>query len=443
MTVWHRVKEAVRRRFDVESRTLFRNSSWFFIANANGAVCDFLRSVVVARGLGAESLGIYILVTSLVRTIQEFCNLNVGSAVVKFGAEYKSANETTHLAALLKGVFYLSGLTALASIGVVGIVSVLSYDTFFSRPGLQPYLQLYAIAASLSFFDSVSVSLLNLYFRFRLNSVIKMLLDITELAILALAVWLRPGDLTVLLWAAVTALLFKGAVYNGAALWEMRELIVPNLRVGFDEIRADRRRIGAFLVNNSLSRTVHSMIFSGDVLLLGALAGPREVGYYSIAKKLAFAILRLTDPLQSAIFPQLATLVAQRNLASVTLMLKKISGALGAVIMAIFLVALAVSGWLLPAIYGPEFGPASTAFTILVAAAGIGASLFWSTSLIVSLGRVNARLRAYLAALFVSAPLAWFLVPTLGATGLAMAMLAAIVTMQSVLVTVCRLELRR
>jgi O-antigen/teichoic acid export membrane protein len=185
------------------------------------------------------------------------------------------------------------------------------------------------------------------------------------------------------------------------------------------------------------------MIFSGDVLLLGALTGPREVGYYSIAKKLAFAVLRLTDPLQMAIFPQLATLVAKRDLGSVSVMVKKISGMLGGLMAGLFVAAAALSSWLMTVIYGPEFREAGTAFAILVVAAGTGAALFWSTSLIVSLGRVDARLKAYLAALGLSAPLAWFLVPELGATGLAIGMLAAVVTMQAILVTACMTELRR
>lgn len=442
MNILSKVKALARRQLDIESRALFRNSSWFFLTNANAAVCDLLRSVVLARGLGAEGFGIYILVTILVRTIQEFFNLNVGSALIKFGAEYTSSGQTTRLAALLKGCFIIAAVTAVASVVFVVIADEFAYDTFISQPGLSAYVQLYAIAAGFSFFDNVSISLLNLHFRFRLNSVIKMSLDLAELAIIAMAVLLVPGDLAVLFAAAISVLLLKGIVYNGAALWEMRELVTPNLRVSLAEIGADRRRIAGFLVNNSLSRTVHTLIFSGDVLLLGALTGPMEVGYYSIAKKLAFAILRLTDPMATSSFPQLATLVAQRNLAGIKLMLTRMSTIIACMAAGMLAVALVAGGRLTTLVYGEEYRPASTAFSILVAAAGVGAVLFWSTSLIMSLGRVDARLKAYLAALVVGASTAWFLIPQYGATGLAIAMLAAIVVMQGILVFVCRLELR-
>lgn len=442
MSLLAQVRAALRRRFDVESRALLRNSSWFFVTNANAAVCDFLRSVVLARGLGAEGFGVFILVTTLVRTILEFFNLNVGTALVKFGAEYTADGQPRRLASLLKACYGLAAITAVASVAFVLAASFFVYDTFVGQPGYRGSMQLYALAASLSFFDYVSVSLLNLHFKFRLNSAIKIGLDLLELAILVLALWWRPGDLPFLFAAAAVSLGIKALVYNGGALWEMRELVRPNLDVPLAELSGDRRRIGAFLINNSLSRTVHTMIFSGDVLLLGALTGPAQAGYYTIAKKLAFAVLRLTDPMSNSIFPQLARLVAQRNFAGVRVMLGRVTALLGGLVAGIFLLALLFGEWLLTFAYGEDYRPAAPALRVLVAAAGLGAALFWSTSLIVSLGRVDARLRAYLLALAVSGSLAWVLVPAWGATGLAAAMLAAIVIMQGVFVTVCLRGLR-
>lgn len=442
MSVLSRPRELARRLLDAESRKLFRNSSWFFLTNANGAVCDFLRSVVLARGLGAESFGIFVLLTTLVRAIQEFFNLNVGTALVKFGAEYTAAERPDKVTSLLKACYLLAAITAAASVAFVVATSIFAYDTFVAQPGYRGAMQLYAVAASLSFFDYVSISLLNLHFRFRLNSAIKITLDLTELGILAVATWLNPGDLRFLIGAAAVALGVKAVVYNGGALWEMRSLVRPNLGVRLAGIRDDRRRIGAFLVNNSLSRTVHTMIFSGDVLLLGALAGPAQAGYYTIAKKLAFAVLRLTDPMAASLLPQLARLVAERSFTEVRIMLKRTTVAIAAIVVVIFLLALLFGERILTFLYGDDYRPAAAALLLLVAAAGIGAIVFWSTSLIISLGRVDARLRGYLAALILSGSVAWLLVPTSGATGLAVAMLTAIFVLQAVFVPVCLRALR-
>jgi O-antigen/teichoic acid export membrane protein len=442
MRILQRFVRLVRGRFDAESKALFKNSTWFFLANANSAVCDFLRSVILGRGLGVEGFGIYILIITLVHTIQEFFNLNLGTAFIKFGAEYKSSNNISRLGALLKGCFILAGVTALASITFIILVSYFAYDLFISEPGLRTYIQVYAIAASLSFFDYLSVSLLKLYFKFRLNSVIKICLDLTELAVVATVVYLFPGDLPALFTAVVGILVIKGIVYNGAALWEMRDVIISHLRVKISEIGDDKRRISGFVVNNSVSRTLHTLIFSGDILLLGALAGPAEAGYYAIAKKLAFAVLRLTDPMTHSIYPQLATLVAQHSYANIKIMLKKVSTIFLLVIATIFFLVLGMNEWIMTSIYGEEFLPASTALVILVAASGVSAVFFWSTSLIFSLGRVDVRLKAYLLALVLGGSVAWFLIPAYGATGLAIAMLLAVTIMQSIFVVVCRSALR-
>lgn len=443
MRILQRFQRLTRGRFDAESKALFKNSSWFFVANANSAVCDFLRSVVLGRGLGVESFGIYILIITLVHTIQEFFNLNLGTALIKFGAEYKSSNNISRLGALLKVCFALAALTALASIAFIVLASFFAYDIFVGKPGLRTYIQVYAIAASISFFDYLSVSLLKLYFKFRLNSVIKICLDLTELAVIATVVYVSPGNLPVLFTAVIGTLILKGVVYNGAALWEMRDVILPHLRVKMSEISDDRRRITGFVVSNSASRTLHTLIFSGDILLLGALAGPVEAGYYAIAKKLAFAVLRLTDPMTHSIYPQLAMLVAEHGYASIKIMLKKVSSMLALVTATIFLLVLGANERIITFIYGEEFLPASTALVILVAASGVSAVLFWSTSLIFSLGRVNARLQAYLLALVLGGSVAWLLIPLYGATGLAIAMLVAVIIIQGVIVLVCRNALRK
>jgi O-antigen/teichoic acid export membrane protein len=123
-------------------------------------------------------------------------------------------------------------------------------------------------------------------------------------------------------------------------------------------------------------------------------------------------------------------------------MLKKVSTIFLLVIATIFFLVLGMNEWIMTSIYGEEFLPASTALVILVAASGVSAVFFWSTSLIFSLGRVDVRLKAYLLALVLGGSVAWFLIPAYGATGLAIAMLLAVTIMQSIFVVVCRSALR-
>lgn len=436
------LKAAIGRKLDSESKTLIKNSSWIFMANLNSAGCDFIRSIILGRGLGVENFGIYIIIITLVLTIQEFFNLNLGTALIKFGAEYRSSNDNNKLVTLLKTSFILAGITALLSILFIAGVSHFAYDTFVSQPGLQVYVLIFAMAASVSFFDYLSISLLKLYFKFRLNSIVKIVLDLIELSIVGLAVLFFPGNLPAIFTAVVAATLIKSIIYNGAALWELRHVIVAHVKTPLRSLAGEWRRIGSFVGQNSISRSLHTLIFSGDVLLLAALSGPVQAGYYAIAKKLAFAILRITDPLSNSIFPQLATLVAQKRYSEVSVMLRKVSGLLICLILPIFAVSLLFNKEILTLIYGDEYRPAALSFTILVAASGIGAVFFWSTSLIFSLGRVDVRLKAYLLALILGGTLAYLLTPVYGAAGLAIAMLVAVAALHTLFVYMSTRSLR-
>ena len=70
-----KARRSFAKKFDAESKTLIKNSSWVFIANGYGATLAFLRSVVIARGLGAEILGTFTIAIAFILTTQELLKL--------------------------------------------------------------------------------------------------------------------------------------------------------------------------------------------------------------------------------------------------------------------------------------------------------------------------------------------------------------------------------
>ena len=65
-------------RLDAQISLLVRNSSWVFSANAVSTLLAFVKSIIIARALGIELFGNYVLIVAFVGTIQEFFNLNIG-----------------------------------------------------------------------------------------------------------------------------------------------------------------------------------------------------------------------------------------------------------------------------------------------------------------------------------------------------------------------------
>lgn len=420
-----RLKNRITGLFDKESKTLFRNSAWVFVANATGALYSFLRSVIIARGLGAETLGHYTVAIAFVLTIQEILKLNTGVGIIRFGAEYRTAGRPDKMIALIKRSVLYSLSSAALSVLAIGVMLMFFYDSFLEVKGLSWFILLYSAVNGISFLDNISKSVLNLYYRFRINSAIQILMDTIEFALVAACIYFYRDDLTRFFATVIIARLTNTIICNAAAALEMKKELGAYLHSGMQLIDDQRREIWRYIAGNSFSNTLKTFMNQGDVLLLSALCGPAAVGLYAVAKKLAYSVLTITDPLVKSIFPQLSLLVYENKFDALKVMLRKIT--LAAMIpAAIFMVvAIFLKDWILATIYGKQFLPAANAFVIHLAGALQGSVFFWSLPLVNSLGMATMRLRIYLLAILAGLPVAWLGASLAGAAGVAAGLLTA------------------
>jgi|CXWJ01.1.fsa_nt_gi O-antigen/teichoic acid export membrane protein len=419
-------KKFLGKKLDKESKTLFKNSQWVFIANIFGFVLAFFRSVVLARGLGVEIFGVYTLVINFTATVLEVFNLNVGTAIIKFGAAYKTEERMDKLFALVKGCNYASLAGFGIAIIVVGFLLKFMYSSFFNFPGLEWYTIFYSFALALSMFSIIlSSSLLRLFFKFKINAVVSMIMDTVELGLILLAIYIYPGDLKMFFLSVIVSKLFNGIVSLFFVYWEIRGEFKQHISANIQLLKEQSREIKSFVVTNSISGTLKAFINKGDVLILGAVGTPVMIGFYSIAKKLAFSILAVTDPLMNAIYPQLSKLVAEKKYAETKLMLRKISGLFlipGTIAITIIFF---LRKWIIVTVFGNEYLKAAEPFFFLMLTALLLAIFFWSLSMIQSLGLIKLRFVVYLLAIIFGGGASWLLIPYWGATGSAIGLLTS------------------
>ena len=175
------IRNFLRKRLHLETRQFVKNSTWILGANIVREFLVFLRSIVIARGLGVEFYGIYAMIVAFVFTVQELLNLNIGTPLTKFGAEFKTENRIDKLSALLKGCALVAIISAITSIILITLLITIFYDIFFTKPGLHWIIILFAIAETTLFFDFLSTSLLRLYYKFRLNAIISIIMALTNI----------------------------------------------------------------------------------------------------------------------------------------------------------------------------------------------------------------------------------------------------------------------
>lgn len=416
------MKNFLKRILDPESRRLFRNSAWVFFSNLFGTGLAFVRSVIIARGLGVGILGTFTIVTSFVGLIQEFLNLNIGTALIRQGAIFHAGQRDDKLVPLVKASLWLSAIMALVSVLVVGALTVFSYSTFFETPGLHWFIVAYAVAASINYMNSISRGLLRLYYKFRLSSIIQMVMDVVETVSIGVAIFFYPKHLPVFFVAVIVARFLNGFICNLLAFWELRHELAPHWKLTTRLSRQEMREFRSFVLGNSIGNSLKTVINQGDVLLLGALSNAMQVGFYSVSKKLAYSVLIITDPLVSSIYPQLSKLLAEKKFAETRRMLFRITS-LTAVPAIFFLTAMAfLNKWVIVQVYGAEYAPAAASFFYFLLTSVIGVTTFWSIPLIQSLGLATLRVKVYVITILAGSALAWWLIGLYQSTGMAIAL---------------------
>ncbi|REJ84072.1 MAG: hypothetical protein DWQ44_13865 [Bacteroidetes bacterium] len=408
---------------DAESRTLFRNSSWVFFSNFFSTGLAFLRSIIIARGLGVTIFGNYAVVVAFVGLIQEFLNLNIGTALIRYGAIYQSEKRYDKLTALVRLSVYASLAMAVVSVIIVAVLSRFSYSTFFTEPGLEWFIVGFAAAASITYVNSISRGLLRLHYKFRLSSVIQMIMDVIETLAIAIAVFFFPKDLSIFFTAVILTRFINGFICNALAFWELKSQLLPANESKMELIKPDVRDFRSYVLGNSLGNTLKTLISQGDIVLLRVFASVEQVGFYSVAKKLAYSVLTLSDPLVQSIFPQLSRLLAEKKYPEMRAMLRRITSITILPSIAFLIAAIFLSELIMGIVYGKEYLPAALSFNYFVVGAVLASITFWMLPLVQSLGLIRERLNVYFVTILAGIVLSYLIVPSLQAQGMAMVLL--------------------
>jgi O-antigen/teichoic acid export membrane protein len=211
-------------------------------------------------------------------------------------------------------------------------------------------------------------------------------------------------------------------ILNTSVFIELRRELLPWLSSGIRAILPDLKPMIRFTLGNSVFMSLHTLKREGDVLLLGIWTNPVIVGVYSAAKRMAFGIMVLADPLVNAVYPQLVGMVSGEKKKKMQSFLKKATKIL--VISAIILIPLAIifGRWLFRTVLGPGFELSYIPFLILLSGSLVGFILFWVIPLLRSLNKTGVLILTQLITLASGLALAYWLTPLWEASGMAIAL---------------------
>ncbi len=386
-----------------------KNTGWMMSARGINAVLSLVYLAAATRALGLEGFGQFVLIFTFAQLIVGFTSFQTWQAIIRWGQVGGLRGRAVGFALALDAVTIVVGTLA------AGLILGLAGDWL---PIAQEYRMATFLFTVVYLFSirSTPTGILRLHDRYARAAVADATTSIVRAA----------GAFSVALWAptipAFLALWAVAELATAAMYWRMAARTQPIAWRAINIIKLPREEDKAwnFVAGTSLTAMLSIVSRQLIVLLIGAFGGAALVGIYRVAMQIGEGVLKLAEALLRATYPELV-----REPEKATQIARKMTRVALVTGLAAILLSLFAGEWLILAIAGSAFTLAYWPLIVLSAAAATelaGASL---EALIVARGQAITNFFLRLVPTIIAVAALPWLMDVLGATGAALAVLAA------------------
>jgi O-antigen/teichoic acid export membrane protein len=414
------------------SRLVWRRSATAVGIYAS-TVLGVLGSLVAANILGPTDFGRFAVVVATTALFQLLLDLTSEEALVKYGFRYSERGQWGRFRRLLElALVFKSGGAILAGLVVVALAPLA--DDVFGAEGLVVPLLVAALLPILQSTEGIAAAALVLRRRYDVRAWFLLLSMGLRLVAIVVA---APHGVT----ATVVGLLVAQAVSTTAIGVVGAAAIRRFPRAAAEPLGDDRREIVSFVLQSSAGTGLVSLRSWIAPLLLGVVAGVRQVGLFRAAQAPQQGLAALSSPVRLILLTeQTRDWERGRSEAVFAGLRRYVVGAAAA--MAVLVVpAWLLMPWLVELVL-PDYTAATDAARIILLVGALQLVYGWTKSFPVSIGRPNLRIVAHGVETIVLVPLILLMGSEWGATGAAGAVLVATIAFAAVW-TVIVLRLRK
>lgn len=319
----------------------------------------FLLGIVIARIIGPEEYGRYAAALSLILLLDATLGAPLDWAVVRFGTLHD--REPARVSTILAASFRLKGIMAAFLILIIspflGSLAGLLFPQAVSAERL--LLSLLLATVALLFLRSLA-SYLQLQRRFRAYALLDLATAITRI-LLVLPLFLLEIDEAAVyigLYGLAAALVFVVALM----------LIRPGFLLAPWPVSRDLHALLGFCGSTSLIMILGTLTGRADILVLGAVNGGAETGFYAAAAHLSMLATMVAGYIAVVMQPRIIPAVREGGMRHLCVI--NCWGFLG-----LMLIALPVILWALPGLVGLLYGDSYLASVVVLQVLLLGTCL--------------------------------------------------------------------
>ena len=287
---------------------LAKNVSTIVVGQGGASALNMVTAFASAGILGAAGYGSLMIGQTFMQAVDAFLNFQSWQGVIRFGSICRERCDDDGLAATIKAGFFVDVASA-----VVGCAVALAIVPFVS--GLLGWDTASTLAATIFCFEIVvhvegtPTGVLRLFDKFNYVAIHAVSAALLKLVLVAAVFCVFGANVVAVAFAYCVADIVKSVTLFVIALF------VVNGRVGLKRVATSKRRslpegFLSFTMWSNLAATADAPVQYFDVFFLSLLSS-EVVGVFKFFKQLLSAFTLLSTPVQQAVMPQLAELMAR------------------------------------------------------------------------------------------------------------------------------------
>ncbi len=368
---------------------LARNAGKLAVGGVLTLLLGLAQSVVVARALGPHDFGVAALILAFPALVFTFFDPQASEAVVKYIGQFTATDDRRGALAVPKLAYGVDAVLAVLGFVVVAACGPWAADHLLDAGGHGDLLVLVAGAQMLSAPSDTSRAILTTFDRF---SAVAWVLGITAVArfLLVLVLVGGGGGLAAFVVATCAGTVLEAALMGFLAHRAVRSALGESWWHGRRaDVKESMGEMGRFLLYTDLTTLVSVFVKQADIVILGAVAGPVQVGYYRLARSLTGPITSVTLSLQAVIYPQVARLAATADGSEIMRRARRWWLLAGLPLAGLSLLLVPVTPELIRLVSGPAFVGATPSTRWLLVGSAFVLSCFWLRPIQLATGQVR------------------------------------------------------
>ncbi|WP_459938082.1 flippase [Desulfonatronum parangueonense] len=340
---------------------ILTGSAWALGAKVIATALGLVSSMIIARLYGPETLGIVAVIQSFLLFATLFTLLGTNTSILRLIPEHLAKYSPSSASAVYRKVLLLVLSTSMVAGGVLFIGSDFVSRVIFSKEHLRFYFALasvFIVCNSLMLLTQQSVRGLRLIRAFALMQLMPQLSKLLILLLLTFIMFHQDNPVYALMGSyAVTAII---------GLWIMHHVFYGKVQSSDVRHELPLRKILTVSFPMLMAATMTFIIGETGVLMIGIFRPEAEVGYYSIAVKLATLSSFVLTAINSMAAPKFSELFHSNRIEELFAIAKKSSKLIFWTTTPILLFFIFLGKPVLQTIFGEPFSAAYPALVLLI-----------------------------------------------------------------------------